>query len=92
MTTSSEMIEGQIGTSSHLSLNPDTLQELAQLFGVNILQIIIGFATEGEDGSRLTLQKNRDGFTVQATGAVHKSEKEDPDNQRMLAIREMLAT
>ena len=77
--------------SAHLSLDVDVLKLLAQLFGMNILEIIIAFATDGEEGSRLTLQKNRDGFTVQVTGAVHKTKQEQLDPQRLVGIRELLS-
>lgn len=77
--------------SAHVSLEVDILKELAQLFGTNILEIIIAFAVDGEEGSRLTLQKNRDGFTVQVTGAVHKTTQEQLDPHRLVAIQEMLS-
>ena len=92
MATPSEVLGEQKQSSSQLSVDVDILNELSQLFGTNILEMIIAFATDGEEGSRLTLQKNRDGFTVQVTGAVHKSDREQPDPQRIVAIQEMLSS
>ena len=40
--------------------------------GQDVLDTLMAFIRGGEDGSRLTLQRNRDGFTVQVTGAVQK--------------------
>lgn len=39
---------------------------------LSVLRFILG----AEEGARLTLQKNRVGFTVQVTGAVQRSEGE----------------
>lgn len=40
--------------------------------GQGIVETMLTFIKGAEDGSRLTLQKNRDGFTAQVTKAVQK--------------------
>ena len=49
---------------------------LADQLGANINRELMDFIWKGEDGSRLSLQKNRQGFTLQVTGKVHRSEGE----------------
>ena len=49
---------------------------LADQLGPNINRELMDFIWKGEDGSRLSLQKNRQGFTLQVTGKVHRSEGE----------------
>lgn len=91
MATPNKIYREPNALSESLPLDVDVLKLLAQLFGMNILEIIIAFATDGEEGSRLTLQKNRDGFTVQVTGTVHKTKQEQLDSHRLVAIQEMLS-
>ena len=58
--------------------------------GQGILYKLLAFIQAGEDGSRLTLQKNRQGFTLQITGAVqvgHASGRVDPTDLRALQER-----
>ncbi len=43
-----------------------------EALGQNVLDTLVSFVKEAEDGSRLTLQKNRDGLTTQVTWAVQK--------------------
>ena len=45
---------------------------MAKALGTDVQNILINFISEAEDGSRLTLQKNQTGFTIQVTGAVKR--------------------
>lgn len=45
---------------------------LMEAMGQNVLDTLVTFVKGAEDGSRLTLQKNRDGLTTQVTWAVQK--------------------
>ena len=49
------------------------LYELAQTMGCNIHDTLLTFILTAEEGARLTLQRNREGFTVQVTRAVQKT-------------------
>lgn len=55
------------------------LYEMAQSMGRNVHDTLVNFILAAEEGARLTLQRNRDGFTVQVTRAVQKTTK-DPMN------------
>jgi len=44
-----------------------------RLLGLDIYEALITFVLSAEAGSRLTLQKNKNGFTLQVTGAVYRS-------------------
>ena len=46
--------------------------DCVETMGQDVLDTLMAFIRGGEDGSRLTLQRNRDGLTVQVTGAVKK--------------------
>ncbi len=46
--------------------------DVSAVLGSNILQSLLAFVMTAEDGARLTLQKNKDGFTLQTTGAVQR--------------------
>ena len=47
--------------------------EMGQAVGEVVESALLTFMVSADDGSRLTLQKNRDGFTVQVTGAVGRA-------------------
>ena len=49
-----------------------------------------GFILAAEEGARLTLQRNRDGFTVQVTRAVLKTAKDPSDAPGLWALRSNL--
>ena len=65
--------------------------EMSQALGANIQDLLMTFIYAGEAGARLTLQKNRDGFTAQITGAVQKAAEEPLDLPRLQALRQRLA-
>ena len=44
-----------------------------QRLGLEIYEALMAFIWSAEAGSRLTLQKNKDEFTLQITGAVYRS-------------------
>ena len=64
--------------------------EMSQALGANIQDLLMTFIHAGEAGARLTLQKNRDGFTAQITGAVQKATEEPLDLPRLQALRQRL--
>lgn len=64
--------------------------EMSQALGANIQDLLMTFIHSGEAGARLTLQKNRDGFTAQITGAVQKAAEEPLDLPRLQALRQRL--
>ena len=45
----------------------------SQRLGLEIYEALMTFIWRAEAGSRLTLQKNKDEFTLQITGAVYRS-------------------
>ena len=53
--------------------------KMAKTLGVDVQDILISFIGSAEEGSRLTLQKNQTGFTIQVTGAVKRTSKEEAD-------------
>ena len=50
--------------------------DLMSRLGLKVNQVLMEFVWNSRDGSRLTIQKSRQGFTVQVTGEVHRSEGE----------------
>ena len=56
-----------------------------RLLGLDIYEALITFITSAEAGSRLTLQKNKNEFTLQVTGAVYRS-NERPFNASDLKL------
>ena len=52
--------------------------EVATRIGTDLLGQFLTFINSSEEGSRLILQRNRDSFTVQVTGAVHRGVSEVP--------------
>ncbi len=66
------------------------LLSCVKAMGQDIFCGLLTFIQAGEEGSRLTLQKNRQGFTLQVTGAVqvgHTSGRVDPTDLRVLQER-----
>ena len=49
--------------------------QLEKVLGANILESIVDFSLNGFPGSRLSLQRNRDEFTLQVTGPIQRSDK-----------------
>ena len=47
--------------------------ETGRFLGGDVLVRLLEFAWTAEVGSRLTLQRNPDGYSVQVTGAVHRA-------------------
>ena len=48
------------------------LYDLSALMDATVFEALITFLWSAEPGARLTLQKNRDEFTLQITGAVQR--------------------
>ncbi len=64
--------------------------DCVESMGESVLDTLMAFVRGAEDGSRLILQRNRDGFTVQVTGAVqkgHTGTQMDIDDLRALRTR-----
>ena len=51
--------------------------DLATLLGQSVNVILQEFIWNRAEGSRLTLQRNKQGFSVQVTGEVHRSEDQN---------------
>ena len=69
------------------------LYDMSNSLGTNILDTLLRFIDDAEEGSRLTLQRNRDGFTAQVTGPVQRTSKDAATLERLLELRnKMLAT
>ena len=66
------------------------LYEMSQKSGVSILDALMTFIWSAEPGARLTLQKNRDEFTLQVTGAVQRSGGEVIGLEQLKIIRARL--
>ena len=60
--------------------------KMAQLLGANIHDLLLTFIGTAEEGSRLTLQRNQNGFTDQITGAVQRSNEDSLNLAAVLAI------
>ena len=48
------------------------LYDMSALMGVSVFDAFMTFLWSAEPGARLTLQRNRDEFTLQVTGAVQR--------------------
>lgn len=76
-----------------ICLDPETnclVLSCVKAMGQDIFCGLLTFIQTGDDGSRLTLQKNRQGFTLQVTGAVqvgHASDRIDPTDLHVLQKR-----
>ena len=51
---------------------------------------VLRFILDAEEGARLTLQKNRVGFSVQVTGAVQRSDRESFGLAEARALRDTI--
>ena len=49
--------------------------EMGQHLGQSVLSTLSAFIVGADEGARLTLQKNRQGFTIQVTGSVIRAEE-----------------
>ena len=58
--------------------------------GASIESTLFSFVLGAEEGARLTLQKNRQGFTAQVTGAVQRTEGEAFGLEEALGLRKRL--
>ena len=58
------------------------LSDMGRLLGANIRDSLMDFIFSSEEGSRLSLQKTRDGFTVQVTGPVQRTSRDAADLAR----------
>ena len=69
------------------------LFDMSNSLGTNIRDTLLGFIGDAEEGSRLTLQRSRDGFTAQVTGPVQRTSKDPATLERLSDLRnKMLAT
>ena len=59
---------------------------MARLLGGNILDTLLRFIWTAERGSRLTLQRKKDGFTLQVTGPVEVTYEELLHPSRLRSI------
>lgn len=66
------------------------LYDLSALLGVSVFDAFMTFLWSAEAGARLTLQKNRDEFTLQVTGAVQRSGSEVISLDQLQSIRARL--
>lgn len=64
--------------------------EMGQFLGGNIHSTLLTFIFGTEEGARLTLQKNRNGFSIQVTEAVEKATAEGFGLTEMRALRRRL--
>ena len=55
------------------------IYKMAKTLGVDVQDILISFIGSAGDGSRMTLQKNQTGFTIQVTGPVKRTSEEAAD-------------
>lgn len=64
--------------------------DMSQRTGRLTFQELLAFIWSAEEGARLTLQKNRDGFSLQVTGAIHRPPVEDTDLAFLRDVRNTL--
>ena len=64
--------------------------EMGQFLGGNIQSALLTFIFGAEQGARLILQKNHDGFTIQVTEAVQKATAEGFGLPEVRALRRRL--
>ncbi len=67
------------------------VHEAAVLLGSNILASLQSFIVTAEEGARLILQRNREGFTIQVTEPVERSTEEPLDIEGLKAWHEKLS-
>ena len=65
--------------------------EMGRALGGSIEATLLDFVVTAQEGSRLTLQKNKDGFTAQVTGAVEKKSGDAVSLSEVRALRRRLA-
>lgn len=58
--------------------------------GASIQSTLFSFILGAEEGARLTLQRNREGFTAQVTGAVQRTERDTFGLDEARAMRKHL--
>ena len=63
---------------------------MSALMGVSVFDAFMTFLWSAEPGARLTLQRNRDEFTLQITGAVQRSGGEVISLEQLKSIRTRL--
>ena len=61
--------------------------DLAEALGGNILESLMTFVMEAEQGARLILQSNRDGFSLQFTGPVQRNTNGKPGLEELRILR-----
>lgn len=66
--------------------------QVSQHIGDSIRSALVSYIFTAEEGSRLILQKNREGFTVQVTGAVQRSGAEPFGLDDARAIQRQMET
>ena len=66
------------------------VHEAVEFLGNNKYESLMTFTLEAKPGSRLILQKNRDGFSVQVTGSVEREDKASPDLSQLRTLRQKL--
>ena len=66
------------------------LYDMSALMGVSVFDAFMTFLWSAEPGARLTLQRNRDEFTLQITGAVQRSGGEVISLEQLKSIRARL--
>lgn len=63
---------------------------MSQRLGGNTQEMLMRFIWTGEAGSRITIQKNVDGFTLQITSGVHRSDNSTLDLLRLQSLNREL--
>ena len=66
------------------------LYDMSALMGTTVFDAFMTFLWSAEPGARLTLQRNRDEFTLQVTGAVQRSGGEEISLEQLKSIRTRL--
>ncbi|MBI1885446.1 MAG: hypothetical protein HYS09_03905 [Chloroflexi bacterium] len=64
--------------------------DMGRQLGASIESTLFSFIFSAEEGARLILQRNREGFTIQVTGAVQRTEGETFGRAEARALRRRL--
>ena len=64
--------------------------EIGRSLGAGVESSLLTFVLTAEEGARLTLQRNREAFTVQITGAVQKGTGEEIGLPEVRLLRKRL--
>ena len=64
--------------------------DIGNSLGNNLHETLLRFIVNAEPGSRLTLQRERSGFSAQWTGAVDRTAKGDLNVKRLKELRKEL--